>query len=256
MKAKQWLLFIVLNVIVSVLATLWVLSLSGRFDRIVVVTATPDATSLALASAATSAPQNVAPVERPASSTAITYTIEPGDTLGGIALGQRVLLEDLLLANNLSEESIIVPGQVLVIPLGEVMTPTPVTPSAVPPTTTPVTVTPYATETPTPPGPVQVRIREVLAPGILTREGVVIVNRGRTVSLRGWKLSAADADDAYVFPRITLAQEVPITVYTIAGDDTPYELHWGRGAAQWGVSNTIIELRDADDDLIATFTAP
>ena len=256
MRARRWLIFLVLNVIVSVLATLWVLSLSGELDRIIVVTATPDATSLARASAAPTTPQNAEPVESPISSTAITYTIRPGDTLGGIALGQQVLLEDLLLANNLAKESIIVPGQVLVIPFGRVVTPTPVTPSPIPPTTTPVTVTPYPTETPTPPGPVQVRIREVLAPGILTREGVVIVNRGRTVGLEGWSLSAAGADDAYIFPRITLAQEVPITVYTIAGDDTPYELHWGRGTAQWGVSKTIIELRDADDDLIATYTAP
>ena len=100
MRARRWLIFLVLNVIVSVLATLWVLSLSGELDRIIVVTATPDATSLARASAAPTTPQNAEPVESPISSTAITYTIRPGDTLGGIALGQQVLLEDLLLANN------------------------------------------------------------------------------------------------------------------------------------------------------------
>jgi hypothetical protein len=59
-----------------------------------------------------------------------------------------------------------------------------------------------------------------------------------------------------VFPRLTLAQEVPVTVYTTSGQDSPQELHWGLGEAQWGESDTIIELRDAEGDLIATYSIP
>jgi hypothetical protein len=176
--------------------------------------------------------------------------------LGGIALAFDVPLEDLLLVNDLTQDSIIQPGQALVIPLGDVSTPTPVTPSPTPESPTPDTPTPFPTETPTPPGPVQVRVQDVLAPGELGREGVVLINRGRTVNLQGWTLGAADGDLVYVFPRLTLAQEVPVTVYTTAGDDSPQALHWGLNLAQWGESDTIIEVRDAEGDLIATYTVP
>jgi hypothetical protein len=176
--------------------------------------------------------------------------------LGGIALLHDIPLENLLVANNLSEDDIITPGQVLIVPLGEVMTPTPVTPSPAPATPTPAEPTPFPTETSTPPGPVQVRIQEVLAAGTLAREGVVIINRGRTVNLDGWTLGAAGGEAEYVFPRLTLAQEVPVTLYTIKGDDSPQGLHWGLSAAQWGESGTIIELRDAEGDLVATFPVP
>jgi len=186
----------------------------------------------------------------------VEHTVQEGDTLGFIALSYEVSLEDLLAANNLTEDAIIQPGQVLVIPQGEILTPTPVTPTPVPPTPTLATPTSFPTATPTPPGPVEVRIQEVLAPGELAREGVVIVNRGRTVNLQGWTMGAAGGDAVYVFPRLTLAQEVPVTVYTINGDDSPQDLYWGQATAQWGVTGVVIELRDAEGDLIATFTLP
>jgi LysM repeat protein len=258
MRARRWVLFIGLNIIVSVLTTLGVLSLRGELERIVVVTATP---GIEVAeSVPTAVPVDQSPATEPAlsptPSESIEYTIQEGDTLGGIALAFDVPLEDLLLANNLTEDDIINPGRTLVIPVGEVVTPTPVTPSPVPETPTPVTPTPFPTETPTPPGPVEVRVQKVLAPGELDREGVVIVNRGRTVNLQGWTLGAAGTDSTYIFPRLTLAQEVPVTVYTIAGDDSPLALHWGLEVAQWSESGTVIELRDAEGDLIATYTVP
>lgn len=258
MRARRWVLFIGLNIIVSVLTTLGVLSLRGELERVVVVTAAPGMGVVERVPTAIPVDQGQA-TEPDLSSTPpgpIEYTIQEGDTLGGIALAFDVPLEDLLLANNLGDDDIINPGQKLVIPVGEVVTPTPVTPSPVPETPTPVTSTPFPTETPTPPGPAQVRVQEVLAPGELDREGVVIVNRGRTVNLQGWTLGAAGMDLTYVFPRLTLAQEVPVTVYTIAGDDSPRALHWGQGVAQWGESGTVIELRDAEGDLIATYTVP
>jgi hypothetical protein len=101
-----------------------------------------------------------------------------------------------------------------------------------------------------------VRIQEVVAQGNLEEEGVVLVNRGRTVNLERWKLSAADGELVYVFPRLTLAQDVPVTIYTAAGTDSPQALHWGVDVALWGKTDTIIELRDAEGDLIATYTVP
>jgi hypothetical protein len=176
--------------------------------------------------------------------------------LSGIAFALGVSLEDLLSANNLTEDSVINPGQVLTIPQGEQPTQAVSTPSLAPATSTPPTPTRLPTATPTPPGPVQVRIQELLAPGELEREGVVLINRGRTVNLEGWTLGPAGSDLVYVFPRLTLAQGVPVTLYTIVGSDSPQSLHWGVDEAQWGESDTSIELRDAEGDLIATFTLP
>jgi LysM repeat protein len=256
MRARRWTLFVGLNIIVSIVTTLGVLMLKGELERVVVVTATPDATSFAAAPETLPADVTIETVANSTSAVPTEYVVQPGDTLGAIALVLDVPLENLLLANNLLEDSIIQPGQTLVIPTGDVVTPTPPAPSPTPLPPTPVTPTPFPTPTPTPPGPVQVRIQELSAPGELAREGVVIVNRGRTVNLLGWTLGAAGDEAVYVFPRLTLAQEVPVTVYTIAGEDSPQALHWGLDAAQWGESDTIIELRDAEGDLIATYTVP
>jgi LysM repeat protein len=256
MRTKQWALFIGLNVIVSVLTTLGVLALRGGGERVIVVTATPSPLPLDQVPTAIPADQGAAPVASPSPSSAAGYTVQPGDTLSGIAFVLDVSLEDLLSANNLTEDSVINPGQVLIVPQGEQPTLAVSTPSPTPTTSTPSTPTRLPTATPTPPGPVQVRVQELLSPGELEREGVVLINRGRTVNLEGWTLGPAGGDLVYVFPRLTLAQGVPVTLYTIVGSDSPQSLHWGAEEAQWGESGVNIELRDAEGDLIATYTVP
>ncbi len=258
MKTKRWGLFILLNIAVSIVTTLAVLSFKGALERVIVVTETSDVTAIAHIPTAIPAGHSTAPTASlaagPTAPPANEYVIQPGDTLGGIALVLDVPLEDLLQVNGLNKDSIIRPDQVLIIPPREA----PATPEPGVPTPTETTPPPTAfpTFTPTPPGPVQVRVQELLAPGELEREGVVIVNRGRTVNLDGWTMGAAAADLLYAFPRLTLAQDVPVTVYTIAGDNTPQELHWGQDEAQWNESGVVIELRDAEDDLIATYAVP
>ena len=256
MRTKRWALFIGLNVIVSVLTTLGVLAIRGNGERVIVVTATPGPLPLDQVPTAIPAGPVTAPVTGTVPSPAVGYTVQSGDTLSGIAFALGVSLEDLLSANNLTEDSVINPGQVLTIPQGEQPTQAVSTPSPIPATSTPPTPTRLPTATPTPPGPVQVRIQELLAPGELEREGVVLINRGRTVNLEGWTLGPAGSDLVYVFPRLTLAQGVPVTLYTIVGSDSPQSLHWGVDEAQWGESGVSIELRDAEGDLIATYTVP
>ena len=266
MKTRRWALFIVLNMIISVLTTLGVLSLKGELERVVVVTATSAVTDLSVAPTAIPAGEvvptailtgEVVPLDvSPTALTSNQYTVQTGDTLGGIAFALDVPLDELLAANGLNEDSIIRPGQLLRVPRDAVPAPDEPIPSVVTLSPTPGTPTPFPTGTPTPPGPVQVRVQEVLAPGELEREGVMLINRGRTVNLQGWTLGAVGDEGRYVFPRLTLAQDVPVTVYTIAGADSPQSLHWGREAAAWGTPDTIIELRDAEGDLIATYTVP
>ena len=197
MKARRWVLFIGLNIIVSVATTLVVLSLRQELEPVKIVTPTPGALVLGRAPSATPTVLAAEPVVEAVQPTPVApsqYAVQQGDTLGGIALQHGIPLQNLLLANNITEDEFIQPGQVLIIPSGEVVTPTPLTPSPVPETPTPSTPTPFPSSTPTPPGPVEVRIKEVLAAGNWAREGVVLINRGRTVNLYGWTLSASDTD--------------------------------------------------------------
>jgi LysM repeat protein len=249
-----------MNIIVSLLTTIGVLYIKGELERVVVVTATPDSSVQEQPATAVPVVQAEQPSVTPTPSSPVEYTVQSGDTLGGIALEFDVPLENLLRANNLNEDDIIQPGDILMIAQGEVSTPTPtptpVPPTPIPPTPTEPTPTPFPTSTPTPPGPVEVRIQDVSGPGELSREGVILVNRGRTVNLLGWTLAAAGGENVFTFPHLTLAREVPVTVYTIVGDDSPQALHWGLTKAQWGESDTVIELRDAEGDLIAAYTIP
>lgn len=53
------------------------------------------------------------------STTGIRYTVQKGDTLSLIARRTSAKLQDILAANNLTEASTIIPGQVLFIPGGK-----------------------------------------------------------------------------------------------------------------------------------------
>jgi peptidoglycan endopeptidase LytE len=73
-----------------------------------------------------------APVQTPAGSS--TYTVRGGDSLSRIAKNNSVSLNDLMNANGMNKNSIIRPGQVLVLPGGFVVSQSPsIAPSIVPP---------------------------------------------------------------------------------------------------------------------------
>ncbi|MCQ6280834.1 LysM peptidoglycan-binding domain-containing protein [Bacillus sp. EB600] len=52
----------------------------------------------------------------PPPSSATTYTVQPGDTLSGIAARYRTTVLDMVKANNIKDPNLIYPGQVLTIP--------------------------------------------------------------------------------------------------------------------------------------------
>ncbi|MBE7536818.1 MAG: LysM peptidoglycan-binding domain-containing protein [Opitutaceae bacterium] len=78
-------------------------------------------TDRAIAAVTRSAGTRTSPPPRTvdASTKGISYTVEKGDTLSQIARKTGVRLQDILAANNLSESSTIIPGQVLFVPGGK-----------------------------------------------------------------------------------------------------------------------------------------
>lgn len=106
--------------------------------------------------APTQPPVTPPPTTTPPSET-ITYTVQPGDTLGRIALRFGTSYQQIAALNNITNPDVIYPGQVLTIRRGGTATPVPTTPvatTAVPTTAVPTTAVPttaVVTTTPTTP---------------------------------------------------------------------------------------------------------
>lgn len=186
----------------------------------------------------------------------LQHVVQPGETLFGIAAAYGVSLAELIEANHIQNPDLIRPGEVLVIP-GRTATgavfPTPAGTSAspVPP---PAVMTRPALPVLTTSGPVAVEIAAVLGAGDLAREMVRLRNRGATVSLEGWSLSAASGSQ-FLFPRLILFPEAEVVLYSGAGESTPTRLYWGRTAPAWK-SGELLILRNAEGETVDTYVVP
>jgi LysM repeat protein len=129
-------------------------------------------------------------------------------------------VEWIIEANNIQDPNVIQVGQKLIIPR-----PTPVS-KATPTETVPPTATP------TPNVPPQLEIVSVSGRGAPEAEVVVITNRGRSVSLKGWTLRDAQGN-AFVFPDLYLGTGAEVRVHTGKGENTPLHLYWNRETAVW-----------------------
>ncbi len=218
----------------------------------------------------------------------VTYVVEEGDTLGLIADKFAIPLSDLMVANGLTNKDFIQIGQELTIPLGGLATATPTfTPVLVPtetplpfdpptplptdaeippepaatvgpsptPTDTPTpTPTPIPTSTPPPFDEINVVITEVIEPGDLLRETLVVLNRGAGTSLKDWKLEGSSLG-VFIFPDIFLFSGGSIRIHTAAGENSPSDLYLNQGEPAWPPGTTII-LSDANNTEISRFTVP
>lgn len=197
------------------------------------------------------APASPTPPTPYATPTPTLHLVQAGQTLGSIALQYGVTVEAILQANGLTDPNRINAGQVLVIPVAVPPTPTvPPSPTVPPPTRPPL---PTPTRDPNQPAPT-VTIREVLSPGVLAEERVVIANSGGPVDLNGWTLRD-DAGRAYTFPALTLFSGGAVNVHTQAGLNTVVDLYWGQPAPVWG-SGSVLTLADAAGNLVARFVVP
>ena len=251
---------ILINAVLSCIiatAVVWVafnLGVSQSFSEptpyvIVASTATP-------APPATSTPT---PLPVPSMATEV-YQVQSGDTFLGIALQLGVDLDVLSALNGQVNPDRLVIGQELLVPLGSLPTATPTvtvepsptvaTTSTPTPTTTPIVIRAMLATTTSVAAPA---IVEILAPGVLEEEAVMLGNdTADPLPLRNWSLASADGR-RYLLPRFTLAPGGRVVVNTRIGVDDPQNLFWGQTEPAWTLP-TVVELLDPSGALIATLT--
>jgi LysM repeat protein len=251
MTPRRWAIFIGVNIVISALTTLLVLSVwdSNRTAaRAVVPTIVPTLNATAQTQVAATV---TAPTRTPAPSNTQKYTVQSGDTLSDIARRFDVAVADIVALNKLTNADILSEGQVLVIP-GSPLTPTP---TRVPIPTSTRSPLPVITGTAsTALGDFFVTIREIRAPGSLTSEQVVLTNLSGQVNMAGWTMTDGEGNQ-FTFPSLSLLSNGEVTVHTDKGTNTPTDLYWGQSESRWA-SGKVAYLRDPGGKLIATYQVP
>ncbi len=264
MSLRRMLPFILINIVVSTVIMLAILAWWEKRQTPAETTAAAVPTAVTPFAPVLPATVNNNPAEAatatPDPDAPPVYVVAAGDTLGKIATEFDVPLEDIMMANGLTNPNIINVGQSLIIPVGGLTPPTDTPPAAtdVSPTQAILpTVTAEFVQ-----GDVNVMIAGVVNPGSLPAEAVFIRNTGsQAVALQGWTLSDQEGH-VYTFGQITLFGggedlSTGISVHTETGQDNSTDLYWGLEQAIWQVGDTVM-LRNAAGILQADYviTAP
>ncbi len=251
MRTRTWVIFIVVNAIVSAVVMLIVLFVWNRSHDS--PTPTPGTASTPL-TPEDAVNQPTVPPASPTPPEPIQYTVQDGDTLGAIAQTFDVSVEDLMAANGINDPNLLSVGQTLVIPFSLSLAPGTDPATETPPelSSTEIFRTPIPTLTPS--GPPLVEIGQVLGAGDLEIEVAVVRNLGGTVDLEGWTLSDAE-NNVFTFPTITLFADVQMRVHSIPGRSTPSDLYWGRENPAWNTGE-LVTLRDRTGNVIDTYIVP
>ena len=150
--------------------------------------------------------------------TPVIYVVQAGESLSVIAAQFDVPMEAIVEANGIQDPNLIKAGQRLIIP-----GPTPLPTATIPPTLTP-----------TPDVPPRLEIVDVIGRGAPMAETVILVNRGRDVSLHQWTLRD-EQGNVFFFPNLTLATGAEVRIHTTKGENTPQHL-FGTEAQRCGKS--------------------
>ena len=260
MTRRQMLVVIIINTLLSCAISIAVVLVA--FNLGLTRTFTAPTPYVIVASTATPAPPATGtptPLPMPSMATEV-YQVQSGDTFLGIALQLGVDLDVLRALNGSVNPDRLFVGQELLVPLGSLPTATPTvtvepsptvatTPTPTP-TTTPIVVRALLATTSSVAAPT---IVEILAPGVIEEEAVVLGNdTADPLSLLNWSLASADGR-RYRLPRFTLAPGGQVVVNTRIGVDDPQNLFWGQTEAAWTLP-AVVELLDPSGDLIATLT--
>jgi len=230
-----------MGVIVLLAAGLVLLLLGRQMEVPADETPSPPPTGVASAAPSPSPSPQPSPFAGP-----FLYTVQPGDTLVGIAAEFGVSLEELIAANGVSDPDMLSVGEVLVIP-GRTAAVT--VPADLP---TPAPATPLPTPTST--GPPLVEIAGVDRAGTLVTEAVRVRNSGGAAALEGWTLSDLSGN-RFTFPRLILFPGGEVAVHSAGGTDSPTHLYWGRSTPAWE-RGELITLRDQEGTVVDTYIVP
>jgi LysM repeat protein len=256
MTPRRWAIFIGINILVSALTVLVILTLwdnNRAAPRAVVPTAVPTLN----APAQTSVAATVAATGTPTPSPTRKYVVASGDTLSEIARRFDVTVADIMALNQLSNADFLAEGQELLIPAssatpGAAVT---LTPTRIPIPTSTRAALPVITGTAsTALGDFFVTIREIQSPGRLAVEQVILTNLSGQVNMGGWSMTDGEGNK-FTFPDLTLLSNGEVTVHTGRGTNTATDLYWGQTEARWA-SGKVAYLRDPSGKLIATYQVP
>jgi LysM repeat protein len=262
MSRKQIALIIGANAVISTVISVIVALLMVRTDQ-------PASTATPTAGAAITQPvAGVSPTAEP-----VVHVVRPGDTISGLAFEYDVPEQDIIAANQLANPNLLAVGTELIIPIGGVPNATATFTPAPTPTDTPLpiqppsadmtataaaeagaTATPLPTSLPTS-GQAQIEISEIIAPGEIDQEHVVITNVGDSLAdMQGWTLSDPQGN-TYTFPNFKLWPQGNVTVNSRIGQDNPpFIFFWGKLEPVWSVGE-VATLKNADGQVIATYVA-
>jgi LysM repeat protein len=126
------------------------------------------------------------------------------------------------------------------------------TPTITPPITTTATGGSTALAPPATPGngsnPINIVITEVIDPGSLPGETLIVLNQGMGTSMLNWKLSGSPLGN-FVFPDIFLFSGGSIRVHSVAGQNTPSDLYLGQSEPAWPSGATIVLSNDTGTEI-------
>ncbi len=235
---KSWkvlVLFLVLNVLVSVCATLTVLvlwdrnrsgmqegGLQGSLLPLLDLRPTPQET--VLPTATVSAETQVTPTQA-----FLAYEVKPGDDFSSIAEEFGVSVEDLISVNGFTVDQPLGAGEILQIPYR--------------PTAVPEGV---------------ILIKNVVGAGDINTERVLLKFTGEgELSMVGWQLEDQDGN-RFEFPQspaLTLFTDGAVYIFTKPGTNSVIELFWGKDQSVWQ-SGEVVTLLDAEGKVRANYTIP
>jgi LysM repeat protein len=243
MQWKRLVFFLLINIILSVLTTLIVLTIWDRSHR----TEIPGSVDSSLAFVIPTATQEIPTAEPTIALQA--YQISSGETLGEIALAFDITVDELLTLNGLDDPDSIGAGATIFVPVEK----------QVGSEESQIGSLPQDQGNPDggapPTSARQVEIVAVIGAGDLASERVQIRGLGEgSLSLTGWRLQDED-DHIYAFPQLTLFGNGAVNVYSTAGVDTVVALYWNSGEAVWESGETVT-LFNENGLIQATYTVP
>lgn len=262
MTRKQIALIIAVNAVISTVISIVVALLIARPTQV------PLVLTEAVSTIATQSP-----VEPTPTSELVVHTVQPGDTISGLALQYDVPEAEIIAANQLENPNFLQVGMQLIIPVGGIPEATATFTPAPTPTDTPIPFEPPSADmtataaavagvTDTPPptqlpsaGELQIAISEIIGTGDVTQERVIIANEGNQLAdMLGWTLSDAEGN-VYTFPNFRLWGAGSVTVHSRIGQDgsPPANFYWGKLESIWSLGE-MATLKNAEGEVISTYT--